>query len=100
MPESRAIEQSSWLHWLPPRRVAIVETDAHVRFKVAGTEFELPSESRPILDRLMSRGWIRFEDLGAAALPDAARIVKDLVSAGLVALVEQRFPRGALPLIF
>lgn len=53
--ETEAIPAHAWIHWLPPRPVALMETDAEFSFEAIGGRFAFGIDYLPLFRDLMSR---------------------------------------------
>jgi ribosomal protein L16 Arg81 hydroxylase len=88
--EVDAIPGHAWIHWLPPRPIAMREAGAdEIIFEALGDRMTIAAVALPLVRDLISRRKAIFSELssGHPELP-VETILLDLVSAGLVAIAD------------
>jgi ribosomal protein L16 Arg81 hydroxylase len=88
-PEVETIPADAWIHWLPPRPLAVKETGAEITFEAIGAQFLLVANYRPLISDLSKRRKLSFRELcsGHPQLP-VETMVHKLISLGLVAIAK------------
>lgn len=87
--ETEAIPARAWIHWLPPRPIAVTEARAEFTFEAIGARFTYPAADLPVVRDLISCRKSPFGEICSRhpQLP-VEKILLRLVSAGLVAIAD------------
>jgi hypothetical protein len=87
--ENETIPSHAWIHWLPPRLVAVKETGENFSFESMGNQFVLGIDHLPVIRDMIGCRKSRFSDLCSRhpQLP-IEKILLQFVSLGLIAIAD------------
>jgi ribosomal protein L16 Arg81 hydroxylase len=87
--ETEAIPARAWIHWLPPRRLAVKEAGDEIIIEAIGERFTFAAVALSVVRDLVSHRKLPFSEICSrhSQLP-VENILLRLVSAGLVAIAD------------
>jgi ribosomal protein L16 Arg81 hydroxylase len=91
-PDCGPLPSHAWLHWLPPRRVQLEETEDRVSFRAMGAEFGFALAAAPLIKGLAEQRKARLDALCAqhSNISKSAieKFALELVGSGLITISE------------